>query len=193
MALFYTCRGLVGLARHLLSTNTEIQYVLGKVQSDAIEGLFGHLRKLAGSSYWASVRQFLEGETVICISSLIWWSGVKVNEFPARMAQSREVRSQADSRAAQVLKEVANQAGADGDELPDCDKAALGHISTYMAHEATKAGKCVVYFDYLVARDKVSIKVEIEGGPDEGADIMHSFPRILDRGRILVRTPVTIE
>ena len=109
------------------------------------------------------------------------------------MAQSQEVRSQADSRAAQVLKEVGNQAGADGDEPPDCAKAALGHISGYMAHAATKAGKCEGYSDYLVAREKVSTKVEIEGGPDEGADIMHSFSRIVDRGRLLVPSPVTIE
>ena len=37
------------------------------------------------------------------------------------------------------------------------------------------------------------IKVEREGGPDEGADIMHSFSRILDRGRLLVPSAVTIE
>ena len=129
---------------------------------------------------------------MIRISSLIWWSGVKVDEIPARMAQSQEVRSQADSRAVQVLKEVTNQAeGADGDELPDCAKAALGHISGYMAQTATKAGKCGACSDYLVARDKVSIKVETEGGPDEGADIMHSFSRILDRGRLLMPSPAT--
>ena len=82
---------------------------------------------------------------MIRIISLIWWSGVRVNEFPARMAQSQEVRGQADSRAVQVLREVADQAGADGDELPDCAKAALGHISGYMAHAVTKAGKCEGY------------------------------------------------
>ena len=60
------------------------------------------------------------------------------------MAQSREVRSQADSRAVHVLKEVADQAGADGDELSDRAKAALGRIFAYMAHAATKAGKCEV-------------------------------------------------
>ena len=62
-----------------------------------------------------------------------------------------------------------------------------------MAHVATKAGKCEVYSGYLVARDKTSIKVEREGGPDEGTDIMHSFSRVLDRGRLLVPSPVTIE
>ena len=116
-----------------------------------------------------------------------------MNEIPARMAQSQEVKSQADSRAVQVLKEVADQAGTDGGELPDCAKAALGHISGYMAHAATKAGKCEIYSDYLVARGKVSIKVEIEGGSDEGTDIMHSVSRILDRGRFLVPSAVTTE
>lgn len=95
MAAFYTCRGLVGLAKHLLDNyNEEVEYVLlGKVQSDSIEGHFGHLRKLAGSNYWASVRQFMEGETVIRVSSLIWWSGVKTSDIPARMAQSKQVQA----------------------------------------------------------------------------------------------------
>ena len=35
---------------------------LGKIQYDGIEGHFGHLRKLAGGNYWASVKQFMEGE-----------------------------------------------------------------------------------------------------------------------------------
>ena len=195
MALFYTCRGLAGLTRHLLKTHEDVQYVLlGKVQSDAIEGHFGHLRRLAGSNYWASVRQFMEGETVIRISSLIWWSGVKVSDIPARMSQSQEVKSQADSRAVQVLKEVASRAeGADEEELPDSAKAALGHISGYLAHAATKNEKCEACSNYLVARDKTSIKVEMKSGEDENTDIMHSFSKILDRGRLLVPSPVTIE
>ena len=76
-AATYTCRGLVGLANYLLDNYGDLVHyiLLGKVQSDRIEGRFGHLRKLAGGNYWSSVRQFLEGEAVIRVKSLIWLSG----------------------------------------------------------------------------------------------------------------------
>ena len=56
----------MNLTRYLLEKHKKIlDYVLlGKIQSDKIEGQFGHLRKLAGGNYWASVRQFMENEAV---------------------------------------------------------------------------------------------------------------------------------
>ena len=71
-ALNYTCRGLIGVSNYLLDQHSDlINYVLlGKIQSDKIEGHFGHLRKLAGGNNWASARQFMEGEAVVCCSIL---------------------------------------------------------------------------------------------------------------------------
>ena len=69
----YTCRSLIGLANYLLEEHGDmVDYVLlGKIQSDGIEGHFGRLRKLAGGIYWASARQFMEGEAVI--REKIWY------------------------------------------------------------------------------------------------------------------------
>lgn len=51
-ALRHTSLGIVQLARHLLTTYKNISYVLlGKVQSDTIEGRFGYLRKLAEETH----------------------------------------------------------------------------------------------------------------------------------------------
>ena len=56
IAFHHTSRGLVGLTRFLLEQHSNVlNYVLlGKVQSDKIEGHFGHLRKFVGGNYWAS-------------------------------------------------------------------------------------------------------------------------------------------
>ena len=45
--------------------------LLGKLLSDKIECRFGYLRKLAGGRFWASARQFLEGEAIIRVKSLV--------------------------------------------------------------------------------------------------------------------------
>ena len=48
--IIVTCRGLVGLSKYLLEHHVLKYVLLGKVQSDKIEGHFGHLRKLAGGT-----------------------------------------------------------------------------------------------------------------------------------------------
>ena len=97
-AAIYTCRGLVSLANYLLERHGDILHyvLLGKVQSDRIEGRFGYLRKLAGGNYWASVRQFLEGEAVIRVKSLVWLLGyslgtVAEHMFEAHASVSRRI------------------------------------------------------------------------------------------------------
>lgn len=85
-------------------------------------------------------------------------------------------------------------ADAEEDELPDSAKAALGHIAGYLAHAATKRGKCKACADVLVARDQASVEVQVTNeGEEENASIFHSFTRILDRGRLLVPSPVAIQ
>ena len=66
-----------------------VDYVLlGKIQSDGIEGHFGHLRKLAGGNYWASVRQFMEGEAEK--KNQRKKSGISVWFFSKRSTKSHE-------------------------------------------------------------------------------------------------------
>ena len=194
MAVYYTCRGLHGLTNYLLEHYPDvIQYVLlGKVQSDATEGHFGHLRKLAGSNYWASVRQFMEGETVIRVSSLIWWSGVKVSELPARMALSQKARAQGDSAAVLKLREAVEESeDAEQDQPSDSEKAALGHIAGYLARSATKNGQCKECADVLVSREHSSIPIQVND-EDQEDSIVQSFTKILDRGRLIVPSSLAI-
>ena len=87
LAASQTSLGLVDLAKYLLGKHSdELRYiVLGKIQSDNIEGRFGHLRKLAGGNYWASVRQCYEGESVIRARSLVSFSGYSINPLPPEL------------------------------------------------------------------------------------------------------------
>ena len=87
-AAIYTCRGLIGVAHYLLEKHSEVMQhiLLGKIQSNRIESRFGYLRKLVGGNFWASVRQFLEGEAVIRVKSLAWLSGYSLGTVSAFMA-----------------------------------------------------------------------------------------------------------
>ena len=87
-----------------------VDYVLlGKIQYDGIEGHFGRLRKLAGGNYWASVRQFMEGETVIRAKNLVSLSGFSPREVASLVKEAKELRRIDDNRVIDKLVEAASQ------------------------------------------------------------------------------------
>ena len=194
MAVFYTSRGLTGLAKYLLECHQSVfQYVLlGKIQSDRIESHFGHLRKLAGSNYWSSVRQFMENEAVIRTKSLIWWSGYSVGELSTKMQICRQERKLEDAQVTEELVEVMTQV--DSEELNESTKAALGHIAGYLARSATKNNKCGSCADLLVNRNDSPLEVNFEEDRCEQVEIIYkSFTQLLDRGKLLVPSSIAID
>ena len=58
-ALAHTCRGFVGLVRHLLSTTHEY-VLLGIFTIDYLEKMFGKLKEGSGGTYFINVQQVLE-------------------------------------------------------------------------------------------------------------------------------------
>ena len=58
-ALAHTCRGFVGLVRHLRSTSQEY-VLLGIFTTDYLEKMFGKLREGSGGTYFINVQQVLE-------------------------------------------------------------------------------------------------------------------------------------
>lgn len=93
MATYYTCRGLVAATRYLLTiyTGTLKYLLLGKINSDRIERHFGHLRSLAGTNYWCSVREMYQSETVIKAKSLVWLSGFSLGQVSRELKEPQEV------------------------------------------------------------------------------------------------------
>ncbi|KAG0719515.1 Nuclear nucleic acid-binding protein C1D [Chionoecetes opilio] len=168
LAVYNTSRGLVGLVRYLLDNhNAILDYVLlGKVQSDRIESHFGHLRKLAGSNYWASVRQFMENEAVIRTRSLIWWSGYSIGDLSGKMTACRQEREVEDM---QVAEELVGQT--EHEELEDSMKAALGHIAGFEENpgEQVKA----IYRSFTELLDRGKLLVPSSTAIDITLDICH--------------------
>ena len=57
--LAHTCRGFVGLVRHLFITTHEYVF-LGIFTTDYLEKMFGKLREGSGGAYFINVQQVLE-------------------------------------------------------------------------------------------------------------------------------------
>ena len=85
MAVYHTSRNMNTMCQYLLDRYCEdpwnLQYLLlGKSQGDMLESHFGHMRKLCGSNYWTTVRNFLQSEAVIRKTNLLWYSGYDIME-----------------------------------------------------------------------------------------------------------------
>ncbi len=65
-----TCECLASVSEYLIQIKRQPYVLLGKIQSDKLEGRFGKLRQLTGGNLFASVRQFLESERTLKIKNL---------------------------------------------------------------------------------------------------------------------------
>ena len=63
-----TCKGLIGSCIYLLEEKGFEYVLLGKINSDKLEGRFGWWRQLAGANYFMAVRQILESEKKIMLA-----------------------------------------------------------------------------------------------------------------------------
>lgn len=181
--LVLTCRGLVGLSKYLLQ-ECDLEYVLlGKIQSDRIEGHFGHLRKLAGGNFWASPRQFTEGEAIIRAKSLLWLSGYTPDEVAVDMRLVTQQREENDHRVATELTQIAAES-LPAEEGPEEGKDAVFHMAGYLAHAVQKKHKCNPCRDLLAdGHRKISVKIAVSGAEEQEAAA--TFTDLLNRGKLL--------
>ena len=188
-----TCRGLAGLAKYLLG-HCGLEYVLlGKVQSDKIEGHFGHLRKLAGGNFWASCRQFFEGEAVIRAKSLLWLSGYGLDTVTLAMRPVTQQRMENDQRAiSEITEYVAAAAVTAGspEEVPEDTQQAIFHLAGYLAHTVKKVHKCDDCQNLLSdgLRAQVTVRAEIT----EEKAVAAAFTDLLNRGKLLQPTEMCV-
>ena len=66
--------------------------LLGHIQSDTIEGRFGHIRQLSGANYFISMRQLYESDRKLRTLSLLKYSQISLKEIEDA-AKAREERT----------------------------------------------------------------------------------------------------
>ena len=108
---------------------------------DTAEFHFGHLRKLAGSNYWTSVRYFMQGEAIIRKHALLWYSGYNIKDVQKKIAEARQEKMHEGQQVVSSIVEsfVAVVTGEENAYGPlDHAIPALGHIAGYLGYQATK-------------------------------------------------------
>ncbi len=163
MAVYHTSQSMKIMCDYLLDRYNEqpwnLKYLLlGKFQSDMLESHFGHMRKLAGSNYWTTVRNFLQSESVIRKTNLLWYSGYDITEVEKAMSEASRTTRKTDDEVIEVILQrlAVIQEGASDEELyepPSDAKPALGHVSGYLAYQTTKKKSCEGCQQLLVDKD----------------------------------------
>lgn len=194
-ALRHTSLGLVELARHLLLTYKDITYVLlGKVQSDTIEGRFGYLRKLAGGNPQPSARQFFEGEAVIRATALCKLSGYTIGEVNLGLTEVKKIREKVDNTTVTVLVEavenyMVNEANTDEDIAL---LNVLTHIAGYCGKSSARHHRCQSCTSLLVMDDGGSKQSQLQLDDDQNfsqlsvamLNASRQFTEMLNRGKL---------
>ena len=151
-AAYQTCQALHDLCIYLLK-NENVDYILlGSILSDCIERRFGSWRQLNGANYFASVRQFVEGEKSIRLKNLLKYSGVNLTDVKNLFLNSRE--EILDTELAIFDEKIPNLEELNFEED---DKSAIYYVSGYISRSVSKINKCShINFDKPLSADLVS-------------------------------------
>lgn len=140
-ALKHTTKSLVNLVQYLFET-FEIKYVLlGKFQTDKLEGRFGKYRQMSGSHFHISVTQVLESEKKLKILSLLKLKSSKFGTFSLKEFSFSD-KDENDSSSAQlsqnisVFSEIIHKPF--NSQVDSAILSSLFYISGYCAHSIIK-------------------------------------------------------
>ena len=79
---------------------------LGKIQSDNIEGRFGHIRQLCGRNYYISKRQLYENERKLRTNSLLKSSKISIAEINKTAKTKCSPEQEVSVKAESLLTEI---------------------------------------------------------------------------------------
>ena len=107
LALRQTSQAMTGLSRYLFNKCGFRYVLLGKMQSDNIEGRFGHIRQLSGGNYYISMRHLYENDRKLRTVSLLKYTKISVAEIDetakTKCSPEQEVSAKAKSLQAELL------------------------------------------------------------------------------------------
>ena len=78
-------------------------------------------------------------------------------------------------------------------DLDDGAKASLGHIAGALARSATRQNMYGDYTSLFIDQGAAPLQVRLEEGDHQVETAFLSFMSLLDRGRLLVSSPTTID
>ena len=106
LALRQTCRGIAGLAKYLMNYCGFKYVLLGKIQSDTIEGRFGRIRQLSGANYYISMRQLLESDRKLRTLSLVKYSRISISYIDQVAKSTKNVENEVIAKAESLYEDL---------------------------------------------------------------------------------------
>ncbi len=155
-AWIITLNGLAGLAAHLIENHAFSYVLLGKLQSDPLEGRFGMYRQLNGASFFVSVHQVLQAEKKIRVLNQMQLNTV----YAAFDPQSSTNASNIDSSTSNVnpvdvtwlCGQLQLPDGLDW-ELSETDENLIFFTASCIGHSVGRVRKCTDCKALLVEGD----------------------------------------
>jgi len=185
----HTSEGLATLLEFLIVESKQPYVLLGKIQSDRLEGRFGKLRQMTGGNMFASVRQFLESERTLKVQNLA--------SLDLSLAEIREVfhdsNNEKSSKIEAVSQEIVEGLKVSGDNkfpllLEDNDENSLFYVAGYFSRTISNNLKCKECKNLLISPNISSVQVVCEEDPNlspEENDRRISYINDVNRGGLV--------
>jgi hypothetical protein len=184
-----TSEGLAALLEFLILESKQPYVLLGKIQSDHLEGRFGKLRQMTGGNMFASVRQFLESERTLKVQNLA--------SLDLSLAEIREVfhesNDEKSSKIETASQEIIGGLKVSGDHkfpslLRDSDENSLFYVAGYFSRTISNNLKCQECKNLLISSDISYVHVVCEEDPNlsqEENDRRISYINEVNRGGLV--------
>jgi hypothetical protein len=188
-AVKQTSEGLATLCEFLILQKKQQYVLLGKVQSDRLEGRFGKLRQMNGGNLFASVKQFLEAERSLKIKNLakLDLSLSDIQDIFDDSAEEHRIKVEESVRkilqGCDLRPELIMPAS-----LKDSEENILFYVAGYFSRSVKNVLKCLDCKELLIDSTNSHIDVECEVDPslpDEENEKRISFINLANRGGLI--------
>ena len=165
-AAVQTSEGLASLSEYLILEKQQSYVLLGKIQSDRLEGRFGKLRQMAGGNMFASVRQFLESERTLKIQNLASLDLSLSEIWDMFQNSSQEKSIVLEALASEIINSLdLTEMGQKPFNLHENDENSLFYVASYFSRSIKKGLKCEECQSLLTSSDIAAVNITLEHDP----------------------------
>lgn len=186
LSLKQTTSALINICDHLFN-NVRIEYILlGKFQTDDLEGRFGMYRQLCGANYNVSVQQVLDAERKLKVKGLLKVSS-SAGDFKILSLNCSDVDdtefslTRHQTEVTEPFNDIIQLV--DEDDIAEEQQDVLIYIAGYVAKTAARYVKCSNCRAILMQDRSLETSFEAEG---------YNYMKIIDRGGLKIPTKIVI-
>ena len=160
-----TSESLAAVSEHLILQQKQEYVLLGKFQSDRLEGRFGRLRQMCGGNLFNSVRQFLESERTLKVKNLACLD-LSLSEIKDTFQESQiEKQNRIEQLSEEILSNLKIAVDAKLPCITNNDENSLFYVAGYFARSIKPHLKCEDCQNLLTSSNIPDVKVICENDP----------------------------